>query len=296
MERILRFPAIPAARYLRRVLALGGAGTAGLALVAFGLAAPASASGAAGWTTRTFQMSYDGSGNVSYHSEGYNGDSGCYLSVDGTDSYSFGQLWTVKIGFKRTGSTYATKIMSITHVDGPQGGTGAGGKSGLGGDQTVAPDAGSCTSVTTSNDTGSFSCTATDPLLIAVPNPQLSLVRKGTSLLAEGIAFADGFWTYGGSDTIPSDNLNGGCSVYSDTDLTFGAGIFAGSDSITKVTLPVKQLAGLAVHKQITAPVHFGKNTLHPKQTKCTSDFGTPNKCTIKSQALNGTFKLTRIK
>ena len=278
---------------MARGLALGAAC---FALAAFGLAAPASASGTAGWTTHVFQVSYDGSGNVSYHAEGYNGDSGCYLSVDGTDSYAFGQLWTVKIGFKRTGSTYATKVISITHVDGPQGGTGAQGTSGLGGDQTVAPDEGSCTDATISDDTGSFSCTARDPLLLAVPNPQMSLVRKGTSLLAEGIAFADGFWTYSGSDTIPSDNLNGGCAVYSDIDLTYGASIFAGSDSITKVTMPVSKLAGLAKHQEITAPVHFGTNTLHPEQTSCTAVFGSPSKCTIKSQALNGTFKLVRNK
>jgi len=269
----------------------------GVALGTLGLAAPAAASPSASWTTRTFQATYDGSGDVSYHTEGYNGDSGCYLSVDGTDSYAFGQLWTIKIGFRRTGpGAYATKVMSITHVDGPQGGGGSQGKSGLGGDQTVAPDAGSCTSVTTSNDTGTFSCTAKDPLLLAIPNPQIKLVRKGTSLLAEGVAFADGFWTYSGSDTIPSDEANGGCAVYSDTDLTFGAGIFIGSDSITKIALPVRELAGLARHHEITAPVHFGKNTLHPKQTSCTSDFGTPNKCAIKSQVLDAKFKLVRIK
>jgi hypothetical protein len=194
----------------------------------------------------------------------------------------------------QAGSSYATKV-SIKHVDGPQGATGAQGSSGLGGNQTVAPDAGACTNADP-NDTGSFSRTATDPQLFADANPQMKLVRKGKSLLAESVAFVEGFWTYGGSDSIPSDNLNGGCTVYSDTDLTFGAEIFPGSYSITKIALPVKELVSLAKHKEITAPVHFGKNTLHPEQTSCGADFGTPNKCSIKSQSLNGKFKLVRIK
>lgn len=277
-------------------------GTIGVALATIGLAAPASASlaasasPAASWTTHVFQVTYDGSGDVRYHAAGPNGDTGCYMAVDGTDSYSFGQLWTIKISFRRTGpGTFATKIVSIRHVDGPQGGTGSEGKSGLGGEQTVAPNASHCVNANT-NDTGHFSCTAKNPLLFAVPNPQMKLIRKGKNLLAQAVAFADGFWTYGGSDTIPSDKLNGGCAVYSDTDLTFGAGIFIGSDSITKITIPVKTLANLAKHREITAPVHFGKNTLHPKQTKCTAVFGTPNKCVIHGQALNAKFTLTRIK
>jgi hypothetical protein len=267
-----------------------------IAVGAIGIAVPASASTAAGWTTRVFQVTYDGSGDVRYHAAGRQGDAGCYISVNGTDSYAFGQLWTIKIGIRRTGpGAYATKIESIRHVDGPQGATGSEGKSGLGGDQTVAPGAGSCTDAN-SNDTGHFSCTAKDPRLLAVPNPQLKLVRKGKNLLAQAIAFADGFWTYKGSDTIPSDKLNGGCAVYSDTDLTYGAGIFIGSNSITKIAIPVKELANLAKHHKITAPVHFGKNTLHPRQAKCTSDFGEPNKCVIKNQALNGKFTLVRIR
>ncbi|HET7012335.1 MAG TPA: hypothetical protein VFI65_00385 [Streptosporangiaceae bacterium] len=202
----------------------------------------------------------------------------------------------MKIGFKRTGpGTYTTKIESIKHVDGPQGATGAEGKSGLGGDKTVAPNAQTCTNAN-SNDTGHFSCTSKKLLMLAVPNPQMKLVRNGKNLLAESVAFADGFWTYSGSDTIPSDKLNGGCAVYSDTDLTFGAGIFAGSDSITKVALAVKVLANLAKHGEITAPVHFGKNTLHPKQTTCSTSFGKPDKCVIKSQALNAKLKVLRIK
>jgi hypothetical protein len=268
----------------------------GLALGMIAFAAPSSASPRAAWTTRVFQVSYDGSGDVSYHAEGPVGDSGCYLAVNGTDSYSFGQLWTMKIGFRRTGpGAYATKVESITHVDGPQGATGAEAKSGLGGDKTVAPNAQTCTNAN-SNDTGHFSCTSKKLLMLAVANPQMKLVRNGTNLLAESVAFADGFWTYSGSDTIPSDKLNGGCAVYSDTDLTFGAGIFAGSDSITKVALAVKALAGLAKHGEITAPVHFGKNTLHPKQTTCATSFAKPDKCVIRSQALNAKLKLLRIK
>lgn len=279
---------------LGRLLATGVAAGLSLAIIAF--AAPSSASPRAGWTTRVFQLSYDGSGEVSYHAEGYAGDSGCYLSVNGTDTYSFGQLWTMKIGFKRTGpGTYATKVESIKHVDGPQGATGAEAKSGLGGNKTVAPNAQTCTNAN-SDDTGHFSCTSKKLLMLAVPNPQMKLIRSGKNLLAESVAFADGFWTYSGSDTIPSDKLNGGCAVYSDTDLTFGAGIFAGSDSITKVALAVKVLASLAKHGVVMAPVHFGKNTLHPKQATCGTSFGKPDKCVIRSQALNAKLKLIRIK
>ena len=268
-----------------------------VALGTIGLAAPAaSASPAAGWTTHVFQVTYDGSGDVRYHAAGPNGDTGCYMSVDGTDSYSFGQLWTIRISFRRTGpGTFATKIVSIRHVDGPQGGAGSEGKSGLGGEQTVAPNASHCVNANT-DDTGHFSCTAKNPLLFAIPNPQMKLIRKGKNLQAQSVAFADGFWTYGGSDTIPSDKANGGCSVYSDTDLTFGAGIFIGSDSITNLSIPVRELANLAKRHVISAPVHFGKNTLHPKQTKCTAVFAPPSKCVIHSQALNAKFTLTRIK
>ena len=164
---------------MMRLTVLNACAAAGLALGLIGFASPSSASPRASWTTRVFQVSYDGTGDVNYHAEGAAGDSGCYMSVNGNDSYSFGQLWTMKIGFKRTGpGTYSTKVESIKHVDGPQGATGAAGKSGLGGEKTVAPNAQTCTNADP-DDTGHFSCTSKKLLLLAVPDPQMKLVRSG---------------------------------------------------------------------------------------------------------------------
>jgi hypothetical protein len=277
----------------RWLVLLSGVSCAALATLA--LAAPASASPAS-LTTHTFQVTYDGNVALAYHAEGGNGDTGCFLSVDGNDSWTFDQTWTIKVGFQHSGGKYTAKIERITHVDGPNGSAGENDSSGLGGDQTSVQNE-TCQDLSFNPDTGSFACTSKKLQIFTLPNPQIKVVHSKTNLLVEAYTFADGFWKYAGKDSIPSDKSIGGCGTYDDTDSTPFAGIFAESDSTTKIPVPVRELATLAKGKEISAPVHFGKNTLHPKQTSCVTTLGSPgDKCTIKSQTLNGIVKVIRIK
>jgi len=46
------------------------------------LAVPLSAGAAAKPITRTFTLSYDGSGSFGYNAQGANGDAGCYMNVN----------------------------------------------------------------------------------------------------------------------------------------------------------------------------------------------------------------------
>jgi hypothetical protein len=267
------------------------------ALATLALAAPSASASTASSTTHTFQVTYDGKVSLAYHAEGANGDTGCFLSVDGNDSWTFDQTWTITVGFQRTGpGKYTAKIKTMRHVDGPNGGAGEDDSSGLGGDQTSVQDE-TCQDLSFNPDTGSFACTSKKLQLFTLPNPQMKVVHSKTSLQVEAETFADGFWKYAGKDMIPSDKAIGGCGTYDDTDSTPFASIFAESDSTTKIGIPVKELATLAKGKEITAPVHFGKNTLHPRQTSCVTTLGSPgDTCKIKSDSLDGKFKLTRIK
>ena len=287
-----RRPAVTgAARHRGRLCLLSGV-FAAIAAIALATPLSASAASAATWRTHVFSISYDASGTFSYNAEGTNGDSGCHMAVGEGARYSFGQLWTIRVGFKRVGpGRFQTKVESVTHVDGPQGAVGKHGASHLKGKQTALPDE-NCADGTIVPDTGTYDCTSSTVTLTAFPNPQMEVSRQASDLVLLGRAFLDGHWKFTGTDTIPSDKK--GCATYDD-DLTYGSDLLPGLYATAKVSLPVKQLAGLAKGKSVTKPVSFGKNTEFPPQKTCDAVFGTPNSCVINSQNLTGKFKLIKV-
>jgi hypothetical protein len=261
-----------------------------LGLVA--LAVPLSAGAAAKPITRTFTLSYDGSGKYSYNAQGANGDAGCYMNVSQTGSYAFDQLWQVTVKFTSQGKgKYKTQVTSIKHLDGPQD-VGKTGESHLEGKQTHLPD-NACQQETIVDDTGTFDCTSKTVTLTAVPNPQLKVVRSGTELDFEGQAFLTGIWTYKGSDTIPSDKKKG-CATYEE-DMTYGSTLIPGIYDESKVGMTIKQLLSLKKGgKSIVATVSLGRNTELPRQTTCDSVFGKPNVCVVHSQSMSAKFRVGR--
>ncbi len=271
----------------RHLLVLGACG----ALAVSALAAPLPASAAAKWTTKVFSVSYDGTGKYDYNSQGANGDSGCHMNVSQNATYSFDQLWTIRIAFKSLGKgKFDTKVVSINHQDGPQN-FGDKADSHLEGKQTALPD-NACQDITITDNTGKFDCTSTKVTLTAVPNPQMKMSRISDDIVMQGRAFIDGFWSYKGTDTIPGDTK--GCKTYEDG-MTYGSDLIPGIIATTKVSLGVKALNNLGKRKSITVPIAFGKNTEFPRQSVCDSTFGKPNVCVIHSQSLTATFKVTRV-
>lgn len=94
---------------------IGAVVVLGLAALAVPLlAVPLPAGAAAKPITRTFTLSYDGSGDFSYNAQGANGDAGCYMNVSETASYAFDQLWTVTVKFTSQGKG---KYKTERHVD-----------------------------------------------------------------------------------------------------------------------------------------------------------------------------------
>jgi hypothetical protein len=264
------------------------------AVVVLGLAAlavPLQAGAAAKPITRTFTLSYDGSGKFSYNAQGANGDAGCYMNVSQTASYSFDQLWTVTVKFTSQGNgKYKTAVTSIKHLDGPQDAEMTGG-SHLKGKQTHLPD-NACQQETIVDDTGNFDCTSKKVTLTAFPNPQLKVARSGIDLDFEGQAFLTGVWTYKGTDTIPSDKKKG-CATYED-DMTYGSTLIPGIYDESKVGVTIKKLLSIKKGKSITTDVSLGKNTEFPRQTTCDSVFGKTNVCVVHSQSMSAKFRVGR--
>lgn len=276
----------------RACLRLLSGGTAVLAMTALVAAQPASAA-TSSWKTRVFSISYDGSGELNYSAQGANGDSGCFMQVAEGARYSFDNLWTVRIGFKKTSSgRYDTRIESITHVSGPQA-EGKHGASHLKGKQTEMPEE-NCADGTILNNVGTFDCTSSTVTLTAFPDPQMEISREKADLVLKGRAFLDGRWKYTGSDSIPSDQKKG-CATYQD-DLTYGSDLIPGIYATSKVSLPARELFGFAKHKGVTVDVDFGKHTEFPRQSTCESVFGKPHVCIIHSQSLTAKFKLLRVR
>lgn len=277
-------------RYRAHLAALAACGA--LTLGALGaLAVPVAASAAAKWQVHVFSITYDGTGKYDYNAQGANGDSGCYMDVSQNATYSFDQLWTVRVGFKSAGKgKFDTKIMSINHQDGPQA-FGDVAKSHLEGKQTALPD-NECQDITIVDNTGKFDCTSKKVTLTAVPNPQMKMSRVSDDIEMAGRAFIDGIWSYTGKDSIPGDKK--GCQTYEDG-MTYGSDLIPGIIATTKVSLGVKQLNNLKKKQSISVPIAFGKNTEFPRQSECAATFGKPNVCVIHSQSLTATFKVTRV-
>jgi len=279
---------------LRARLATCGAACAALALALTAAAVPAPASAATGWVTHVFSISYDGSGSYSYNSQGGNGDTGCHMDVGQGARFAFDQLWTVKIGFKKTGKTsYDTKVESILHVDGPNA-SGGNGASHIKGKQTSLPNE-TCTDLSYDPDTGTFDCTSSTAILTAFNKPEMEIAAKGTDLVFTGDTFIESHWKYSGQDTIPSDvHITHGCATYNDLE-AYGSDLIPGLTAIAQVPLAVKQLAALAKHKSVIEKVSLGHNTQLPRQTTCDTTFGSPSTCVINSQSMNGVFKVIRM-
>jgi hypothetical protein len=276
-------------RYRSHLAVLSACGT--LAIGA--LAAPLPANAAATWKTHVFSVSFDGTGKYNYNSQGANGDTGCYMNATQVASYSFDQLWTIRIGFKSTGKgTFATKIESINHVDGPQN-FGDKADSHLTGKQTELPDE-DCAQINIQHNIGTYDCTSKTVTLTAFPNPQMEISRAKGDLVMEGRAFLDGHWKFTGTDTIPSDKKLG-CKTYED-DMTYGTDLIPGDYATTKVSLAARALNNLGKGKSISVPISFGKNTKFPRQSVCDPTFGKPSVCTIHSQGLTAKFKLIKVR
>ena len=285
-------------RHLVRLAACGalavGATSALAAPISASAAGPASAAApaAAKWKTHVFSISYDGSGDYNYNSQGANGDTGCYMNVTQVASYAFDQLWTVRIGFKALAhGKVDTKIESINHVDGPQN-FGDKASSHLTGKQSEIEDE-DCAQINIQHNIGKYDCTSKTITLTAFTKPQMAITRAKDDLVVEGRAFLDGHWKFTGTDTIPGDKK--GCQTYED-DMTYGTDLIPGDYATTKVSLAVKTLLNLRKGKSKTVPIAFGKNTEFPRQNVCDSVFGKPNVCTIHSQSLDGKFKVIKVR
>jgi hypothetical protein len=258
------------------------------------IAIPQSASAAsAPWVTRTFSVSYDGHGMVSYSAQGISGDTGCKITANELLDYGFDQLWTVVVKFKSLGKgKYETKIVSAHHVSGPQS---SGDTSTLQGQQTKLNNE-NCAEGTIDPDVGKFDCTSKSMTLMQFPNPQMELSRSGANLEVIGDAFLDGTLKYTGTDTIPYDaKFLKGCARY-DSDITYGSDIVPGIEATAKVALPVAKLAVLAKGKSMLIAVALGKNTQLARQNTCDSVWAKPHVCIIYKQSLAGKFKLIRVK
>ena len=280
---------------LRRArLAVLGASGAAMALALTLIVAPGPAQAATGWVTHVFSISYDGSGTFSYNAQGPNGDTGCHMDVGEGARFAFDQLWTVKVGFKKTGkTTYDTKVESILHVDGPNS-SGGNGASHIIGKQTNEPNE-TCEDLTYNPDTGKFDCTSSTDTLTAFNKPEMEISRKSSDLVFTGDTFIEGHWKYSGQDSIPSDiGISHGCATYDDQE-AYGSDMIPGLTSIAKVPLKVSTLAALAKHKSVIVKVSLGHNTQLPRQTTCDSTFGSPNSCVINKQSMNGVFKVIRM-
>ncbi|TVZ01578.1 hypothetical protein EAS64_29250 [Trebonia kvetii] len=265
-----------------------------MATSAAAIAVPQAASAAnAPWVTRTFSVSYDGHGMVSYSAQGISGDTGCKVTANELLDYGFDQLWTVVVKFKNLGKgKYETKIVSAHHVSGPES---AGDTSTLQGQQVQLKNE-NCAEGTIDPDVGKFDCTSKSMKLMAFPNPQMEIRRSGANLVLLGDAFLDGTLKYTGKDTIPYDaKYLKGCARY-DSDITYGSDIVPGIEATAKIALPVAKLAVLGKGKFIDVNVALGKNTQLARQNTCDSVWAKPNTCVIYKQSLAGKFKLGRVK
>ena len=265
-----------------------------MAASAAAIAVPQSASAAsAAWVTRTFSVSYDGHGMVSYSAQGISGDTGCKVTANEILDYGFDQLWTVVVKFKSLGKgKYETKVVSAHHVSGPQS---SGDTSTLQGQQTKLNNE-NCAEGTIDPDVGKFDCTSKSMTLLEFPNPQMEISRSGANLVLIGDAFLDGTLKYTGTDTIPYDaKFLKGCARY-DSDITYGSDIVPGIEATAKAALPVAKLFALAKGKFMLIGVALGKNTQLARQNTCDSVWAKPNVCIIYKQSLNGKFKLGRVK
>jgi len=265
-----------------------------MATSAAAIAVPQSASAAsAPWVTRTFSVSYDGHGMVSYSAQGISGDTGCKVTANEILDYGFDQLWTVVVKFKSLGKgKYETKVVSAHHVSGPQS---SGDTSTLQGQQTKLNNE-NCAEGTIDPDVGKFDCTSKSMTLLEFPNPQMEISRSGANLVVIGDAFLDGTLKYTGTDTIPYDaKFLKGCARY-DSDITYGSDIVPGIEATAKVVLPVAKLFALAKGKSMLIGVALGKNTQLARQNTCDSVWAKPNVCIIYKQSLSGKFKLGRVK
>ena len=278
----------------RRWALLLAAVVASVSTLAAAVAVPQSASAAgAAWVTRTFSVSYDGSGMVSYSAQGISGDTGCKITANEGLAYGFGQLWTVVIRFKSLGKgKYATQVVSVHHVDGPQSG---GDGSHLKGTQ-VKYNNENCSEGSIDPNTGTFDCTSKSMTLMPFPNPQMEISRQGANLVLLGFAFLDGHLKYTGKDTIPYDQkFLHGCARY-DSDISYGSDIVPGIEATAKVAWPVAKLFALAKSKSLLVDVALGKNTQLPRQNTCGSVWEKPHVCVIYKQSLTAKFKLIRVK
>jgi hypothetical protein len=258
------------------------------------VAVPQSASAAsAPWVSRTFSISYDGGGMVSYSSQGISGDTGCKITANEGLDYGFDQLWTVVIKFKSLGKgAYATQVASIRHMSGPQS---FGDGSHLQGQQVKLKNE-NCAEGTVNPNVGTFDCTSKTMTLLPFLNPQMEISRSGANLVMLGFAFLDGTLKYTGKDTIPYDQKYlHGCARY-DSDITYGSDIVPGIEATAKITWAAAKMFGLAKGKSVVYGVYLGHNTQLPRQNTCDSTWVKPNVCVIYKQGLSAKFKIYRVK
>jgi hypothetical protein len=255
---------------------------------------PQSASAAsAPWVSRTFSVSYDAAGEVSYSAQGISGDTGCKVTANGGLSYGFDQLWTIVVRFKSLGAgKYATQVAAIHHMSGPQS---SGDGSHLEGTQ-VKYQQQNCAEGNIEPNVGKFNCTSKTMTLLAWPGSQLEISRSGANLVLLGFAFLDGTLKYTGTDTIPFDaKYLHGCARY-DSDITYGSDISPGIEATAKISWPVAKLFALAKGKNFLFNVALGHYTQLPRQNTCGSVWAKPHVCVIYKQSLTGKFKIIRVK
>jgi hypothetical protein len=275
----------------RWALALAAVVTAASA-AAVAVPQTASAAGAV-WVSRTFSISYDGAGLVSYSAQGINGDTGCKDTANGVLDYGFDQLWTVVIKFKSLGKgAYATQVASIRHMSGPQS---SGDSSHLQGQQVKLPNE-NCAEGNIEPNVGTFDCTSKTMTLLPFLNPQMEISRSGPNLVMLAFAFLDGTLKYTGKDTIPFDQKYlKGCARY-DSDITYGSNIVPGIEATAKVSWAAAKMFGLAKGKSVLYGVYLGHNTQLARQNSCASTWAKPNVCIIYKQGLSGKFKIYRVR
>lgn len=252
------------------------------------LAAPSSALSAK-WQHRVFKIAYDGSGSVDFHSQGSSTDTGCFRTIDGSDSYGFAQDWRFHASFKALGKgRYQYNQDSVAHVSGPNDPLSVGGAH-LQGTQT--PHDGDCEDFAIGGpDTGTFDCRSGPPTLTAWNKPEIDIVDGPGDFILLARAFVDAHLRATGTDTIPTDKS---CAKFND-DWTYGTTLIPGSYATAKVSLPVKELATMRLHQSMSKTIGLGQNTEAPPQQTCGSTFGEPRVCTITSQTLRGELTVTR--
>lgn len=252
------------------------------------LVAPSSALSAK-WQHRVFKIAYDGSGSVDFHVQGSTTDTGCFRTVDGSDSYGFTQSWKLHASFKPQGhGRYQYSPDSVSHASGPNDPISAGGAH-LKGAQT-AHDGDCYDFVLGHPDTGTFDCRSGPPTLTAWSKPEVDIVDGPGEFILLARAFVDAHLRATGTDTIPTDKS---CAYFND-DWTYGTTLIPGSYATAKVSLPVKELATMRLQQSMSKTIGLGQNTEAPPQQTCGSTFGQPRVCTITSQTLRGELKVTR--